>query len=67
MADNNHADVMSMPFERAIDELKSIIKNTLDWFRNIPTVFTIHNLMHQGKTTLGRLQLSRLVDASPGP
>jgi starch synthase len=25
--------------------------NSLDWFRNIPTTFTIHNLMHQGKTS----------------
>ena len=23
--------------------------NTTDWFRNTPTLFTIHNLMHQGK------------------
>lgn len=26
MADDNHSDVTSMPFERAIDELESIIK-----------------------------------------
>lgn len=26
MAENNHSDVTSMPFERAIDELESIIK-----------------------------------------
>jgi exodeoxyribonuclease VII small subunit len=26
MSDSNHADVMTMPFERAIDELESIIK-----------------------------------------
>jgi exodeoxyribonuclease VII small subunit len=26
MSDNNHSDVISMPFERAIDELESIIK-----------------------------------------
>ena len=25
--------------------------NRLDWFRGIPSVFTIHNLMHQGKTS----------------
>jgi len=25
--------------------------NSLDWFRGIPSVFTIHNLMHQGKTS----------------
>ncbi len=25
--------------------------NSLDWFRNIPSIFTIHNLMHQGKTS----------------
>jgi starch synthase len=24
--------------------------NRLDWYRGIPTAFTIHNLMHQGKT-----------------
>lgn len=24
---------------------------SLDWFRGIPSIFTIHNLMHQGKTT----------------
>lgn len=26
MADNNHADIKTLPFERAIDELESIIK-----------------------------------------
>ena len=26
MADNNHADINTLPFERAIDELESIIK-----------------------------------------
>ncbi len=25
--------------------------NSLDWFRGIPSIFTIHNLMHQGKTS----------------
>ena len=25
--------------------------NRLDWFHGIPSVFTIHNLMHQGKTS----------------
>ncbi len=25
--------------------------NSLDWFRATPSVFTIHNLMHQGKTS----------------
>ncbi len=30
MADNDHNDVTSMPFERAIDELESIIKRLED-------------------------------------
>ncbi len=41
--------------------------NSLDWYRDIPSIFTIHNLMHQGKTSWDVFDYLQLVDAPPGP